>query len=177
MAKISGTWSAGNTPLSEVIARLFSLSYFLSFFLIYPHPLPPRFCINDMGLRGVPSEDDRSLLKPPSGSSSSFLWTVVTRESPRMISSSIASILRCQLFAFVSRFRACALACALQDLCSFDFWHQYAVSTAHKEIINNYFSCDCSMLCGREKYKFLELFTNFLFLTHGLMAYKRQKGK
>ena len=32
-------------------------------------------------------------------------------------------------------------------------------------------------LCGRERYKYLEVFTNLLLLTQGLSAYKRQKEK
>ena len=32
------------------------------------------------------------------------------------------------------------------------------------------------MLCERENYKYLELLTNFLLLTHGLTAYKLKES-
>ena len=50
----------------------------------------------------------------------------------------------------------------------------YAVSLAKKVLLNTYISFDAALLCGEENYKYLELFTNFLLLTHAPTARKRK---
>ena len=49
----------------------------------------------------------------------------------------------------------------------FDFWHYYAVSLGQKEIIIEYLSFGAVMPCGRETYKYLELFNIFSFWLMG----------
>ena len=46
------------------------------------------------------------------------------------------------------------------------------MSLAQKEILINYLS-----RCVEDNYKYLELFTNFLCLTHELKAHKSEKRK
>ena len=72
------------TALCAFFAALFvCLFVFVLFFcgLFLCFVFHRRFCNNCMGLIGLPSRYDRSLMKTPSGASSSCLWTVYTGQS------------------------------------------------------------------------------------------------
>ena len=73
----------GGVVCGGVFWGVFWLGFFWVFFL----------CINHMGLIALSSEYDRSPLKSSSVSSSSFLWTVFAKDSPRLINLSMATIL------------------------------------------------------------------------------------